>query len=58
MDMLRLLCENLPDLDIPKAGKIPSKSGLANESEISLTEAESHRIYNRRHSYQEDLSFR
>ena len=54
MEIVKLICENIPDLDIPLAGKIPSRSGLANDSEISLTDAESHRIYSRRHSYQED----
>lgn len=32
---MRFLCESLPNLDITIAGKIPSSSGLANQSEIS-----------------------
>lgn len=53
-EIVKLLCENLVDLDVPSAGKIPSKSGLANESEMSFEEMESFKIYSKRHSYMED----
>ena len=36
MQIVKLLCENVPTLDIVSIGRIPSNSGLANESEISI----------------------
>ncbi|CDW84657.1 UNKNOWN [Stylonychia lemnae] len=36
LNILKIICENVPTLDIVYTGRIPSTSGLANESEISL----------------------
>ncbi len=30
LDIVKLMCENLPNLDLAHAGKIPPSSGLAN----------------------------
>ena len=37
--VVKLLCENIPNLDLAFAGKLPESSGLANPSEIILTES-------------------
>jgi hypothetical protein len=42
-EIVKLICEEIPNLDLPYAGKIPSNSGLANQSEISIQEFESSR---------------
>ncbi|CDW88582.1 UNKNOWN [Stylonychia lemnae] len=44
LDTIKVLCENIPSLDLAYAGKIPSSSGLANQSELSMHEYESSRI--------------
>ena len=36
LEIVKLICETIPNLDLAYTGKIPSSSGLANESEISL----------------------
>lgn len=36
MNIVKLICESIPNLDLVFSGKIPSSSGLANESEMSL----------------------
>ena len=38
LEIVKLLCEKIPTIDIVDSGKIPSSSGLANESEISINE--------------------
>eukprot|EP00347_Sterkiella_histriomuscorum_P003442 403364280 len=35
LEVVKYLCENIPSMDLTQAGKIPSSSGLANQSEIS-----------------------
>ena len=50
LEVIKLMCENLPNLDLAYAGKIPSSCGLANQSEISITEYESARVQQKRNS--------
>jgi ankyrin repeat protein len=50
LDIIKLMCENLPNLDLTYAGKIPSSSGLANQSEISISEYESSARMHKRNS--------
>jgi hypothetical protein len=38
LNIVKLVCELIPNIDLYLAGKIPSSSGLANESEITLVE--------------------
>lgn len=38
LDVVKVLCENIPNLDLALVGKIPESSGLINQSEISITE--------------------
>lgn len=33
---MKLICESIPNLDLVYSGKIPSSSGLVNESEMSI----------------------
>lgn len=51
LNIVQLILENIPTLDIVVAGKIPTSSGLANQSEISVGEYESSRNH-----YQNRLS--
>lgn len=44
--IVKLICEYIPVIDLVYAGKIPSSSGLANQSEISVVEYESNRFHN------------
>jgi len=44
LGVVKLICEGVPTLNIVVAGKIPSSSGLANLSEISVTDYESSRV--------------
>lgn len=53
--LVKLICENIPNLDIVDAGKIPTSSGLINQSEVSLTEYESSRA--KRSSFGQQESF-
>jgi hypothetical protein len=43
LEIVKSICESIPTLDIVFAGKIPSSSGLANISEITVTETETPR---------------
>lgn len=36
LEVVKILCENIPILDLEFAGKIPQSSGLVNQSETSL----------------------
>lgn len=50
LEIIKLMCENLPNLDLTYAGKIPSSCGLANQSEISISDYESARVHQKRNS--------
>jgi hypothetical protein len=43
--LVKMILENIPNLDIVDAGRIPPSSGLVNQSEISLSEYESARAH-------------
>ncbi len=38
LEVVKLLCESIPDLDLEKAGQIPKSTGLLNDSEMSVND--------------------
>jgi hypothetical protein len=40
-EMVKIICELIPTLDVVKDGKIPKRTGLANDSEISIDQPNS-----------------
>lgn len=49
-EIVKYLCENIPSMDLTLAGKIPSGSGLANQSEVSYYQGSMYESARRRPS--------